>query len=79
MPERNIEVERKIGKEKLLAALDHSGAVRFTGVLEKVEREIPPGEDNLTRVRARYRISQECGEPPHPGGGNPQQGPGANP
>jgi hypothetical protein len=62
MPERNIEAEREIGKEKLLAALDHSGASRFTGVLEKVEREIPPGGDNLTGVMARYRISQECGE-----------------
>jgi hypothetical protein len=62
MPERNIEGEREIGKEKLYAALDHSGSARFTEVLEKIDKETPLGGDNLTGVMARYRISQECGE-----------------
>jgi hypothetical protein len=62
MPERNIGVEQEIGKEKLLAALDRSGASGFTGILEKIEKETQRDGDNLMGVMARYRISQECGE-----------------
>jgi hypothetical protein len=64
MPERNVEAEREIGKEKLRAALEHSGAAGFTGVLDRVEKEASQGQggNSLAVVLARYRISQECNE-----------------
>jgi hypothetical protein len=63
IPGRDIEREREIGREKLQAALDRSGAAGFTGVTDKLDKETERGQGSpIMRVIARYRLAQECGE-----------------
>jgi hypothetical protein len=62
MPERDVKLEREIGKEKLRTVLEQSGGAGFRTALDKVDRETAQDGSILTQALARYRLTQECNE-----------------